>query len=505
MKLTGWKADGAALLGGAILPLAFAPFGWWPIAILSLLIFQTVTLSGATGRALWRAMLFGLGYFGVGVSWVYISISLFGNATPLLAGAITLLLVLVLSGYIVLTVFLVRKLSGQGFVALLVLPCVWVIIEWMRGWLFTGFGWLGLGYAFIDTPIADYGPFIGILGISFLVVISASSLFWLSNKQAGPGLRVASVILLVAIWLTPMLVTFPVQVQADKEPLAVALLQGNIPQHRKWLTSERQPTLKLYRDMTEAHWDKQLIVWPETAVPAFEDQVFDYLETLHTAAQLGNTHIMLGMPVRESHGDRYYNALGVLGNAHRGAESLYQKQHLVPFGEYLPLRFLLGPLLDYLEIPMSNFSAGTVDKPLVTVGEYEVGTFICFEIAFAEDVRQALPEAGYLVNISNDAWFGNSLAPYQHLQMARMRALENGRYVLRATNTGVTAIIDSNGDIQSILTPFQQGVLTGKIQPMKGGTFFSRYGDYPLLGFVFVLLFGVGWGVYQGKRRGLPG
>jgi len=490
MKITGRKADVVTLFGGGILPLAFAPFGWWPVAILSLLIFQSTVLSDRIGRVLWRGMLFGIGYFGIGVSWVYVSISLFGNATPLLAGAITLLLVLVLSGYMFLVVFLTRWLSGQGAVALLVLPCAWVLIEWLRGWLFTGFGWLGLGYAFIDTPLASYSPFIGVLGMSFLLMLSVTSFYWLVNKRASTRLRVTAVMLIAAIWLTPMLVTFPEQVQADNEPLAVALLQGNIPQHRKWLRSERQPTLQRYREMTEAHWDKQLIVWPETAVPAFEDQVTDYLESLHTAAQLSNTSILLGIPVRESHGNRYFNALSVLGNAHRGADSLYQKQHLVPFGEYLPLRFLLGPLLDFLEIPMSNFTAGTAGKPLVMAGAHQVGTFICFEIAFSEDVRHALPEASYLVNISNDAWFGDSLAPYQHLQMARMRALENGRYVLRATNTGVTAILDSYGDIQSILTPFQQGVLTGEIQPMKDATFFSRYGDYPLLGFVFMLLFG---------------
>ncbi|MCW8962801.1 MAG: apolipoprotein N-acyltransferase [Gammaproteobacteria bacterium] len=488
MILTGWKSDAIALLGGMVLPLAFAPFGWWPVAVLSLLLFQMVIYQDGTGRALWRAMLFGIGYFGVGVSWVYVSISLFGNATPLLAAAITFLLILVLSGYLILAVFLIRRFAIQGFMALLVLPAAWVLIEWLRGWLFTGFGWLDIGYAFIDTPVAAYGPTVGVLGLSFLVLLSSSGLFWLLNKQAGTGLRLSSALILIAIWLTPMLVTFPGQTQAGKEPVSVALLQGNIPQHIKWLKSQRQPTLNLYRDMTEAHWDKQLIVWPETAVPAYEDQVFDYLETLHTAAQLSQTNIMLGMPVRESHGDRYYNALGVLGNAQRGPESLYQKQHLVPFGEYLPLKFILDPLLDFLQIPMSNFSAGETGKPLVTAGAHKAGVFICFEIAFASDVRQALPEAAYLVNISNDAWFGDSLAPYQHLQMARMRALETGRYVLRATNTGITAIIDTRGDIQSILTPFETGVLTGNIQPMRGSTIYSSYGDYPLLALLSVIL-----------------
>jgi apolipoprotein N-acyltransferase len=490
MMLSGWKSDVVALLGGMLLPLAFAPFGWWPIAILSLMAFQMVIRQDKMSRVLWRAGLFGAGYFGVGVSWVYISISLFGNATPLLAMAITSLFVLVMSAYVVLAAYLTRKLAGSHSIALLVLPAVWVAIEWLRGWLFTGFGWLAIGYAFIDTPIATYAPFIGVLGISFLSVLSAAGLYAVISRQSGPALRLTSGLLVLMIWLTPLVVTLPTRTSAEQQPLAVALMQGNIPQHIKWLKSQRQPTLKLYRQMTEQHWDKQLIVWPETAVPAYEDQVFDYLETLHTAAQLSGTTIMLGVPVRESHGERYYNALIVLGNSQRGPESLYQKRHLVPFGEYLPMRFLLGPLLDFLEIPMSNFSASEMDEPLVTAGGYQAGAFICFEIAFANDVRQAMPGAAYLVNISNDAWFGDSLAPYQHLQMARMRALENSRYVLRATNTGLTAIIDHQGELQSILTPFETGVLEGVIQPRRGGTVYSVYGDYPLLLLLVVLLLG---------------
>ena len=487
--ISGWKADVLALLAGALLPLSFAPFGWWPIALASLAVFQLIMRRDGIGRSLWRALLFGIGYFGVGVSWVYISISLFGNATLPLAAGITALFVLFLSGYIVLVVFLTRLLAQHRVPVGFMLPIVWVMIEWLRGWLFTGFGWLDIGYAFLDTPLAVYAPYVGVLGLSFLALSSVTLLLHSFDGSVLWISRLVGAALLLIIWVLPTLATFPVQTQADKQAISVALLQANIPQQIKWLKNQRQPTLKLYRDMTEAHWDKQLIVWPETAVPAYEDQVFEYLETLHTAAQLSDSHIVLGMPVRESHGDRYYNALGVLGNAQRGAESLYKKRHLVAFGEYLPLKSILDPLLDFLEIPMSNFSAGEVEQPLVRIGAHQVGAFICFEIAFANDVRQALPAAAYLVNISNDAWFGDSLAlpsntckwrVCAHWKMAVM-------YYVQPI-PGLPQLLMMLGDVLSSLTPFKQGVLTGKIQPMQGSTFYSRYGDYPLLIFLVLSL-----------------
>ena len=208
---------------------------------------------------------------------------------------------------------------------------------------------------------------------------------------------------------------------------------------------------------------------------------------MHYAARLTDTALITGLPVREENGD-YYNALIVLGNADRENNTTYLKRHLVPFGEYLPFRFLLEPVLGYLQIPMSDFSPGKQKKPLVRVGEHEAGAFICYEIIFAGDVMESLPEAGYLVNISNDAWFGGSLGPYQHLQITRMRAMETGRYILRATNTGISAIIEPTGKIQGELAESVQGVLTGQIHPVKGKTPYSRYVDYPLVVVLSIIL-----------------
>lgn len=490
-----WPADIVVLVAGAILPLAYAPLGWWPLAVVSLVILVLFTLKVGLGRAFWRGWLFGLGWFGVGVSWVFISVRLFGNSGTLFSVGITALLISVLSLYPALAVWLVRRLSSgkPGFELLLLFPASWVFTEWLRGWLFTGFAWLEPGYAFIDTPLAVLVPITGVTGVTFVVILTASSIVLLLGKGHSKLNRFRGASSLFVVWGLALFIQPPVFYKPDGDILKVALMQGNIPQQRKWLPEERQPTLSMYRTMTEQHWDKDIIVWPETAVPAFEDQVTDYLDTMHFAAQLSSTSLLTGIVVRESHGDRYFNALIALGNASRGAESIYKKQHLVPFGEYLPVKFLLDPLLDFLQIPMSNFSAGGREKPLIRAGQYMVGASICFEVAFGDDVRAALPEAHYLVNISNDAWFGDSLAPHQHLQKARMRALETGRYLLRSTNTGISAIIGPDGRVQASSNQFERHILIGTIRPMQGSTPFVRLGYYPVLILSLILLVLAGW------------
>ena len=258
-------------------------------------------------------------------------------------------------------------------------------------------------------------------------------------------------------------------------PLKASLVQGNIPQELKWKPEQRNLTLNLYRDLTRAHWSSDLIVWPETAVPAFGSRIErEFLAPLAQEARANDSAVLLGIPVHTPKDGRYYNAMLSLG---AGRDS-YFKRHLVPFGEFLPLKPWLQPLFDWMTIPMSDFSAGVQAKPLVTLDGYQAGISICYEDAFGEEVIEALPEAAFLVNASNDAWFGDSLAPHQHLEIARMRAVETGRFLLRSTNTGISAVIDPKGRITGRSAAFVEDVLTREILPLQGMTPYAHIGNY---------------------------
>jgi apolipoprotein N-acyltransferase len=245
--------------------------------------------------------------------------------------------------------------------------------------------------------------------------------------------------------------------------------------------------------MTRANWTSDLIVWPETALPAFYHQAKNFLEDLGLEARANGTDLLIGLPVMDLETRRYFNSMVSVGSR----EAFYYKQHLVPFGEFIPFRSVLGGVLDFLKIPLSDFSTSDGHHQVLTVAGQQVGISICYEDAFGEEIIQTLPQATLLVNVSNDAWFGESVAPHQHLQMARMRALETGRPLLRATNTGVTAIIGSDGNIQSRARQFVAADLTDQVQPMHGSTPYVRTGNIPI---VLILVIGLISGMMLGNR-----
>jgi apolipoprotein N-acyltransferase len=267
------------------------------------------------------------------------------------------------------------------------------------------------------------------------------------------------------------------------EPLQVSIVQGNIDQAQKWVPDQRDPTLETYlslsrREWLDPDWQPALIIWPETAIPAFYHEVSEtFLPELERELQQAGVSLVTGIPVLERSDWQYYNALMSLG----GDRAFYYKQHLVPFGEYLPLRNLLGTLLQVMPLPVADFSAGTPGQVPLRAAGYPVGSSICYEVIFGRAIAAALPEAAWLVNVSNDGWFGDSPAPHQHLEMARMRALETGRYLLRATNTGVSALIDPRGQLLARSPQFEPAVVRGTIRPYAGATPYVRFGDYPVI------------------------
>ena len=402
------------------------------------------------------------------------SIYRYGGVSLETSVLLTGLFVVILAGYPALLGLLGSWLGrGRRLPSLLfVYPGTWTLVEWLRASLFTGFPWLSLGYSQIDSPLAGLAPLVGVYGVSLAAASTAGILLYgMGTTPRRRGLAAAALTLLWgAAWLLQRVDwTVP-----DGRPLRVSLVQGDVAQDLKWLPGEREATLQHYAALTRQHWDSALVVWPETAVPMFYQQVpRDFLVDLTREARAHHTDLLIGAPVLDPERGRYYNGLVSVG----GPAGFYYKHHLVPFTEYLPLKQVLGGLVDMLHVPMSDFSAGpAVQPPLEAAGTY-IGVSICYEVAFGREIFRALPDARMLVNVSNDAWFGDSLAPYQHLQMARMRALESGRPLLRATNTGITAVIDAHGRLQARAPKFVPYVLTATVQPRAGLTPYLHVGD----------------------------
>jgi apolipoprotein N-acyltransferase len=484
-----------ALLAGGLTTLAFSPFYLWPLAVAApALLFHLLTRDRVSGFR--TGFAYGLGLMGSGVSWLHVSIAQFGDLGWLFPLVVTLVFVAIMALYYGLFGWLAVRfpLSARSRLMLL-FPALWVLLEWLRGWLFTGFPWLQLGYALIDTPLAGYAPVLGILGSSLAAAFSAGTLAAMVIKGRGRWLPAA---LMVPLWLGGwglMQVNWTAPAGA---PLRVALVQGNIPQALKWEPDQLTPSLVLYAEQSKRHFDSDLIVWPETAVSAFQYQVDEpFLVPLEAAVKRNGTHLVFGVVQMDKARDHYFNAMVALGNPERDN---YYKQHLVPFTEYLPLKPLLWPLVQLFTIPMSDFSAGS-GKPVMQVGPYLVGMSICYEDAFGSETIEAMPEAAYLINASNDAWFGRSLAPYQHLQIARMRALETGRYLLRATNTGISAIVGPKGRLLKVSPLMALDVLTGEIRPMSGATPYARYGSLAILALAVLLLILAFPCAHRGLRR----
>jgi len=487
--------EALATAAGALTVLAFAPFGLSPLGLIGPAVLFWLWLGRSPGRAFRLGWLYGIGLMGFGVSWVRISIAQFGGVEPWLAITIAAGFALLMALYYGLVGWLGVRLAGahRTHALLLIFPGLWVLGEWLRGWVLTGFPWLALGYSQIDAPLGGFAPWLGVYGSSLGAALSAGLLAWMVTPACGQ--RYAATAGLAVLWVVGVLVGRVDWTQPAGEPFRASLLQGNVEQRLKWRPDELRPTLELYVTLTDEARASRLIVWPETAIPALAHLVEDILlKPLEEEARAEGRDLLIGAPVEED-SERYYNAMLALGASGRDA---YYKRHLVPFGEFMPLKPVLGPVLDFLQIPMSDFSAGSPkEAPLLTAAGYPAGISICYEDAFAEEVREALPQAAFLVNASNDAWFGDSLAPYQHLEIARMRAKETQRYLLRATNTGISAVIAPSGEIAAKTGLFERAVLTAEIQPLAGSTPYVLLGNTAPVG---LALFLAGLGVALGRH-----
>ncbi|MCG3201442.1 MAG: Apolipoprotein N-acyltransferase [Gammaproteobacteria bacterium] len=482
---SAYLGDLLALLAGASMPLAFAPYGWSAVAMLSLAVLFRCWLDVRPGRAFWRGWLFGLGMFGLGIAWVQTSVHQFGLPVLAFSVSVTALLVMFMALYPALVGFAAQRWFriSPGASLLVAMPALWALVEWLRDCLFTGFPWLSVGYSQIDGPLAGYAPVGGVFLVGLAVAASAGALASL------PGERLRALLTLSAVWGLALALSLVSWTRAEGAPVRVALVQGGIEQSQKWDPEMKDRTLELYRRLSERYWGQaKIIVWPETAIPAFGSEVKDFIAEIDDRAIRSGTDIVLGLPIDDRDGQgrivNYYNSIIALGSA----VSRYDKRHLVVLGEYPPFPSILMPILRSLSIPMSEFSHGAHDQPPLTAAGLKLAPSICFEDAFGEEVIDFLPQSQLLVNVSNDAWFGDSLAPHQHLEIARMRAVETGRYLLRATNNGISAIIDPRGGIAGRSPQFIAHVLAGDVIPRVGATPYVRIGNALLVMLAVALL-----------------
>ena len=463
-----------ALGAGTTLAGAFAPYGFYPLAVVSMAVLFALWRNVTPARGAALGGCYGIGMFGHGVWWVQVSIHQFGLPLYAFSISMTVLFVLMLALFIALAGYTIARfpVRSETLRLLVVMPAVWVAGEWLRGWLFTGFPWLLLGYSQTDSWLAGFAPVFGVHGVSLAVVMLAACLVlvW-SERRARAGL--AMLVIAGGGWGSAQITwTAP-----EGESRAVALVQGAVPQAIKWRGEFRAHSLELYEALSAPHWGRDLVLWPETAVPAFPDEIPDTLVRLGKLASRYGTALLVGIPTGDRHTGPYFNSVVLLNTDHQR----YDKHHLVPFGEYLPFDRWLRPVLNFLTIPMSSFSPGPSMQMPLRYGALRLGVSICYEDAYASEIIKSLPLANLLVNVSDDAWFGDTIAPHQHLQISRMRALEAGRYLLRATNTGISAIINERGKVIARSPQFESFVLTGHAVARTGATPFVRWGHAPLL------------------------
>ena len=470
-------ADFGFVICGSVLTTAFAPFGLWFLAPFCALPLLLSALRCTPRQSARHGFFFGIGLFASGTYWIYVSVHVFGQAPLVIALFLMASLVLIMASYCALVGWLMGRVSaGSAWRLALVGPAAWGLIEWLRGWLFSGFPWLSFGYSQIDSPLAGWAPVLGVYGVSWMLLVSAGGLAVLLSSDQR---RLAAAVLMVMPWLLGGLLLDASWTAASGPGQQTTIVQGGISQDRKWLREQFSPTLALYRRALLDAEGSSLVVWPEVAIPAVMSSVEEYLELLQRDVQARGQTLALGILEPHANGRQVYNSVLMLDGEGR---QTYRKRHLVPFGEYFPVPDFVREWMRLLSLPSSDMHPGEDEQPLLVAADgTRMAAAICYEDAYGAEQLSALPDAQVLINVSNDAWFGDSIAPFQHLQVARMRALEAGRWMVRATNTGVSAFIDHRGGLRMTANQFEFAMITADVEPRSGATPYTVVGNTPLV------------------------
>jgi len=468
---------------------AFAPFRIFPLAIIGIILLLVTLENTSPKTGAFRGWLFGLGLFGSGIYWIFISMTVYGHLQASIALVLTVAFSGILALFPALSGYWLNRFfpHGQTTRLLLAFPALWMLSEWLRSLLFTGFPWLTLGSSQILSPLKGYAPLFGVSGVSLAIVLSAGLLLKAFHEMRQKSWHEVwrALMIFTLLWGAGSVLAFIPWTHPKGSPIQVSLVQGNIPENLKWSADMIQPTLDIYSGLSKSHWDSDIVIWPESAIPDFLGNQQDFINKMDATARKNHTTFITGIPIRKEDQGRYFNAVVAFGNG----TGYYLKHRLVPFGEYIPFEKYLSGLLDILHIPLSGFVPDPHPAKPLLADQLKISTFICYEAAFPEQVRFRDPDISLLLTVSNDGWFGHSTAQAQHLEMAAMRALETGRPMLMVANDGPTAIINATGQIMLAAPAHQPFVLTGWVQPMQGKTPWLYFGMDPILMLSFVLLF----------------
>ncbi|MCY4611896.1 MAG: apolipoprotein N-acyltransferase [Gammaproteobacteria bacterium] len=463
----------SALAGGIIASFGFAPYAFRPALWAGLVLFFCTLHSGTTATAAKRGGLFGLGYFGFGVYWVYYSLYNYASTPLWLAIALAALLVLYLSLYPMLAASMAACLLPKGVKRLTGAAVLLAAAEWLRGTLLTGFPWVLIGQGSLDSPWASYLPLLGVHGAGLMLLLAAGwTAAWLRRPFSMRAVWLGAVMVIVAggeflrpvawsMWSTPF-----------GESIEVAMVQPNLNQDARWRAKKRGVIKETYWHLTQQVEETPLIIWPEAAIPQYYSEIEDFYKNIQDEVLGDDTTLLAGVFYREGDQSGPHNGLMNIRTGQR-----YGKRRLVPFGEYSPLEDWLGPLYRKIHFRMRALQPAE-GRPLLQVRGSPVGITICYESVYPSIPRLSFPEAAYLVNVSNDAWFGATRAPWQHLESSRVRAAETARELLRVASTGVTAIIGADGTLRATAPQFATAILEGEVQPREGVTPYVRFGEW---------------------------
>lgn len=483
-----WQRHVVALIGGAIGPLALAPFNWWLLGLISIATLAFTMLGQNARRCTALAFVFGLGMYGVGASWVFISINQFGSTSVPLSLVLTGAFVTGLALCFALPFYAYgRWFNTSAWGLMFAFPAFWVLDEWMRSWLLTGFPWLYYGYSHLHTPLAGWAPVLGVFGVGFIASFTACVLLAGALRLASRALLLRCIVASAMLWAVGAGLRFIEWTELEPEPITLGMAQGNIPQERKWDPRFLNETFSIFNGLSKPLWQYDWVIWPEAAIPLLYHEAQGDLESLGEHAANTDTVFITGILYDDRDNRQYYNSLVALG---RGSGITF-KTRLVPFGEYVPMEGWLRGLISFFDLPTSVMHRGPEYTSGLNANGVIIAPSICYEVVYPDLVARRAASANVLLTVSNDAWFGRSIGPVQHFQMAQMRALETGRYMVRATNNGISGIIDHKGKVVVKGGRYTREAISGQIFAAHGLTPFIFWGSWPAILLCAMALMGV--------------